>query len=153
MEKRDRIKVRIQLLEHGKELPLPQYETPGSSGVDLAAAIYDDIVIEPGKREIIPTGMKMQIPLGWEMQVRPRSGLAFKSGLTVLNTPGTVDSDYRGEVKVILYNSSELPFTVIRGMRIAQGVFSQVIQIEMEIFEDELDQTQRGSGGFGHTGH
>ncbi len=153
MEKRDRIKVRIQLLEHGKELPLPQYETPGSSGVDLAAAIYDDIVIEPGKREIIPTGMKMQIPLGWEMQVRPRSGLAFKSGLTVLNTPGTVDSDYRGEVKVILYNSSELPFTVIRGMRIAQGVFSQVIQIEMEISEDELDQTQRGSGGFGHTGH
>ncbi|MCK4644259.1 dUTP diphosphatase [bacterium] len=153
MEKRDRIKVRIQLLEHGKELPLPQYETPGSSGVDLAAAIYDDIIIEPGKREIIPTGMKMQIPLGWEMQVRPRSGLAFRSGLTVLNTPGTVDSDYRGEVKVILYNSSELPFTVIRGMRIAQGVFSQVIQIEMEISEDELDQTQRGSGGFGHTGH
>ena len=153
MEKRDRIKVRIQLLEHGKELPLPQYETPGSSGVDLAAAIYDDIVIEPGKREIIPTGMKMQIPLGWEMQVRPRSGLAFRSGLTVLNTPGTVDSDYRGEVKVILYNSSELPFTVIRGMRIAQGVFSQVIQIAMEISEDELDQTQRGSGGFGHTGH
>ncbi|MCK5398843.1 dUTP diphosphatase [bacterium] len=153
MEKRDRIKVRIQLLEHGKELPLPQYETPGSSGVDLAAAIYDDIIIEPGKREIIPTGMKMQIPLGWEMQVRPRSGLAFKSGLTVLNTPGTVDSDYRGEVKVILYNSSELPFTVIRGMRIAQGVFSQVIQVEMEISEEELEQTQRGSGGFGHTGH
>ncbi|MCK5224874.1 dUTP diphosphatase [Candidatus Calescamantes bacterium] len=153
MEKRDRIKVRIQLLEHGKELPLPQYETPGSSGVDLAAAIFDDIVIEPGKREIIPTGMKMQIPLGWEMQVRPRSGLAFKSGLTVLNTPGTVDSDYRGEVKVILYNSSELPFTVIRGMRIAQGVFSQVIQVEMEISEEELEQTQRGSGGFGHTGH
>ena len=140
-------------LPHGEGLPLPAYESPGAAGMDLRAAVPDDrpLLILPGKRALVPTGLILEIPEGMEGQVRPRSGLAFKHGLTVLNSPGTVDSDYRGEVKVLLINHGDEDFAVTRGMRIAQIVFAAVTQVAVE--ERSLaGGTARGSGGFGSTG-
>ena len=140
-------------LPHGEGLPLPAYESPGAAGMDLRAAVPDDrpLLILPGKRALVPTGLILEIPEGMEGQVRPRSGLAFKHGLTVLNSPGTVDSDYRGEVKVLLINLGDEDFAVTRGMRIAQIVFAAVTQVAVE--ERSLaGGTARGSGGFGSTG-
>jgi len=132
---------------------LPAYETPGSAGMDLRAAVAEDapLTLEPGARFAVPTGLVMEIPHGFEGQVRPRSGLALKSGITCLNTPGTIDSDYRGEVKVILVNLGAEPFTVSRGMRIAQLVIAPVVQARI-IVESSLSETDRGAGGFGSTG-
>ncbi|BAV49724.1 deoxyuridine 5'-triphosphatenucleotidohydrolase [Mesorhizobium loti] len=140
-------------LPHAEGLPLPAYESAGAAGMDLRAAVPDDrpLLILPGKRALVPTGLILEIPEGMEGQVRPRSGLAFKHGLTVLNSPGTVDSDYRGEVKVLLINHGDEDFAVTRGMRIAQIVFAAVTQVAVE--ERSLaGGTARGSGGFGSTG-
>ncbi|MCY0093168.1 dUTP diphosphatase [Hoeflea ulvae] len=145
--------LRIVRLPHGEGLDLPAYETPGSAGMDLRAAVEDNapLTLAPGGRFAVPTGLVMEIPFGFEGQVRPRSGLALKSGITCLNTPGTIDSDYRGEVKVILANLGAEPFTVSRGMRIAQLVIAPVVQARL-VLEDTLSQTARGAGGFGSTG-
>jgi dUTP pyrophosphatase len=140
-------------LPRGEGLPLPAYETAGSAGMDLRAAVPDDrpLLILPGKRALVPTGLVLEIPAGFEGQVRPRSGLAFKHGITCLNTPGTIDSDYRGEVKVLLVNLGDEDFAVTRGMRIAQIVFAAVTRMAAE--EHGLaGATTRGAGGFGSTG-
>ncbi|ESY66660.1 MAG: dUTP diphosphatase [Mesorhizobium sp.] len=145
--------VGVVRLPHAEGLPLPAYESAGAAGIDLRAAVPDDrpLLILPGKRALVPTGLILEIPEGMEGQVRPRSGLAFKHGLTVLNSPGTVDSDYRGEVKVLLINLGDEDFAVTRGMRIAQLVFAAVTQVGVE--ERSLaGGTARGSGGFGSTG-
>jgi dUTP pyrophosphatase len=131
--------------------PLPQYETEFSSGLDLRAFIGESIVLKSLERALVPTGIFISIPEGYEAQVRPRSGLAFKHGLTVLNTPGTIDADYRGEIKVILVNLSKDDFVIQSGERISQLVFSRVEQIKWEQVQ-VLDETVRGKGGFGHTG-
>jgi dUTP pyrophosphatase len=140
-------------LAHGHGLDLPAYETDGSAGMDLRAAIDAEapVSIAPGGRLAVPTGLIMEIPQGFEGQIRPRSGLALKSGVTCLNTPGTVDSDYRGEIMVILANLGGETFTVTRGMRIAQMVIAPVVQVRIEVVQ-ELSATERGSGGFGSTG-
>ncbi|MEP3435571.1 MAG: dUTP diphosphatase [Hoeflea sp.] len=145
--------LRIVRLPHGEGLDLPAYETPGSAGMDLRAAVDEDTPLEiaPGGRFAVPTGLIMEIPEGFEGQVRPRSGLALKSGVTCLNTPGTIDSDYRGEVKVILANLGAEPFTVTRGMRIAQLVIAPVVQAQVTLHQ-ALGETGRGTGGFGSTG-
>ena len=134
-----------------KQINLPKYETEGSSGMDLAANIESTIKIEPGKTSIIPTGISLTIPFGFEIQVRPRSGLAAKNQISVLNTPGTIDSDYRGEVKVILINLGEKPFIVEKGARIAQLVLCPIIKAKLKEVES-LEKTERGSAGFGSTG-
>lgn len=131
--------------------PLPYFQTKDSAGVDLYAHLETDIILKPLQRILIPTGIFLELPSGVEAQVRPRSGLAIKSGITVLNTPGTVDSDYRGEIKVIIINLSDQDFVITNGLRIAQMVFAQFIQPQFKI-TDNLSETQRGSGGFGHTG-
>ncbi len=140
-------------LEHGKDLPAPEYATPGAAGMDLVAAVpaAEPMKIPPRARAAVPTGLAFAIPQGFEGQVRPRSGLALKSGVTVLNAPGTIDSDYRGEVKVILVNTSDEVFEIARGMRIAQIVFARVEQMKLQEVQS-LDETARGSGGFGSTG-
>ncbi|MGY5777940.1 dUTP diphosphatase [Rhizobium sp. LEGMi135b] len=140
-------------LPNGEGLELPAYQTRGAAGMDLRAAVDDgaSLTILPGKRELVPTGFIFEIPEGYEGQVRPRSGLAYKHGITCLNSPGTVDSDYRGEVKVLLINLGEEPFEITRGMRIAQMVIAPSIQAR--IFEaTEVSETIRGAGGFGSTG-
>lgn len=144
-------KVRIQMLDHAQGMPV--YGSSGAAGADLFAAVEESapMTIEPGGRALVPTGLIMEIPLGWEGQVRPRSGLAAKHGITCLNTPGTIDSDYRGEVKVILANFGPEPFAVTRGMRIAQMVFARHGVARFEISES-LGETRRSSGGFGSTG-
>ena len=145
--------VGIVRLPHGQGLALPSYETGGAAGMDLRAAVPDDrpLFILPGKRALVPTGLVLEIPEGFEGQIRPRSGLAFKHGITCLNTPGTIDSDYRGEVKVLLVNLGDEDFSVTRGMRIAQIVFAQVTRARTE--ERSLaEMTERGAGGFGSTG-
>ncbi|NLJ72613.1 MAG: dUTP diphosphatase [Syntrophomonadaceae bacterium] len=136
---------------HANDLPLPQYMTKGSSGLDLYAAIDAPLTIGVGKFILIPTGIAIAIPVGYEAQIRPRSGLAIKYGITVLNTPGTIDADYRGEIKVIVINLGNDEYLLNRGERIAQMVFTKVEQANL-ILVDELDDTNRGSGGFGHTG-
>lgn len=141
----------LERLPHGDDLPLPAYETAGAAGMDIRAAVGNDFVLKAGMRDAIPTGLKMTVPQGFECQIRPRSGLALTHGLTCLNTPGTVDSDYRGEVKVILINHSTEDFTITHGMRIAQIVITPVTQ--MDIVEAPMtDDTPRGAGGFGSTG-
>lgn len=143
----------IRRLPHGKTLPLPAYATPGSSGMDLAAATEeaDEIVIPAGGQDIVPTGLALALPQGMEAQIRPRSGLAAKHGVTVLNSPGTIDADYRGEIKVILINHGKADFVIKRGDRIAQMVIQPVTQVELTEVES-LDETSRGQGGFGSTG-
>jgi dUTP pyrophosphatase len=143
--------VSIQQLDHGKDLPLPSYATSQSAGMDLMAAIDAAVTIKAGSREIIATGIAIALPAGFEAQIRPRSGLAAKNGLTVLNSPGTIDADYRGEVKVILANMSNEDFVVERGMRIAQMVIARYEQAQWNVC-DTLDETERGAGGFGSTG-
>ena len=138
-------------LAHGADLPLPSYQTAGAAGMDIMAALSEDIIIEPGQFTAIPTGLCVALPEGVEMQVRPRSGLAFKHGVTVLNSPGTIDSDYRGEIKVALINHGTAPVTITHGMRIAQMVIANVIQIDWQE-ATALDETIRGVGGFGSTG-
>jgi dUTP pyrophosphatase len=140
-------------LAHAHGLPLPAYETVGAAGMDLRAAVEDDapIVLKPGARVMAPTGLAFAVPPGFEAQVRPRSGLAAKAGVTCLNTPGTIDSDYRGEVKVILINLGEEDFTIRRGDRIAQLVIAPVTQASWRLVAS-LDETTRGAGGFGSTG-
>ncbi len=144
------MKVLIKRL-HSDELPLPHYLTPGSAGVDLYAAIESELVIPVGGRVLVPTGLAIAMPTDCEAQIRPRSGLALKYGLTLLNSPGTIDSDYRGEIKLIVINLGDKAYTLKRGERIAQMVFSRLIQAELEEVA-ELDTTERGQGGFGHTG-
>tara|TARA_B100000902_G_C26481912_1_gene515183 strand:- start:70 stop:510 length:441 start_codon:yes stop_codon:yes gene_type:complete len=134
-----------------KEVSLPKYETDGSSGLDLAACIEKDIEIKPGKSEIIPTGLAIAIPKNFEIQIRPRSGLAAKNQITVLNTPGTIDADYRGEIKIILINLGDKSFIVQKGLRVAQMVLCPVIKAKV-IEVQSLEDTKRGSGGFGSTG-
>lgn len=152
-EPRSRPVIGIVRLAHGEELALPAYETTGSAGMDLRAAIGDGEVLEiaPGARAAVPTGLVFEIPDGFEGQVRPRSGLALRHGITCLNTPGTVDADYRGEVKVLLINLGDAPFTIERGERIAQMVIAPVTQAGWEVVT-ELSATARGAGGFGSTG-
>ena len=149
----DRLDIHFIWLDHGRGLEPPRQQTTGAAGVDLLAALSPDEVLSlaPGKRTLVPTGLSMAIPTGYEAQVRPRSGLAAKHGVTVLNTPGTIDADYRGEVKVILINLGDAPFEIRRGDRIAQLVVGPVMQVNFELRET-LDATERGSGGFGSTG-
>ena len=146
------ISVKVERLPHGADLDLPAYGSAEAAGCDLLAAIEAAVTLEPGARTLVPTGLKLALPPGYEAQVRPRSGLAAKHGVTVLNTPGTVDSDYRGEVKVILANLGDAPFTIERGMRIAQMVVAPVTRVAWDETAD-LDETARGAGGFGSTGH
>ena len=142
----------VKRLSHAKGLPLPQRMSTHASGCDVAAALERDVVIPPAGRELIPTGLIFEIPPGFEVQVRPRSGLAVKNGVTVLNSPGTIDADYRGEVKVILVNLGADPFTVKRGDRIAQLVPARIAS-DIDFKEsEEVSGTRRGAGGFGHTG-
>jgi dUTP pyrophosphatase len=145
------VSVAVAVLAHGAGLPLPDYASQGAAGLDLHAAINDDMTLTPGARSLVPTGLKMALPAGFEGQVRPRSGLAVKHGVTVLNAPGTIDADYRGEVMVALVNLGTEPFTVERGMRIAQLVVAPVTRVVLQEVAD-LDETGRGCGGFGSTG-
>ncbi|WP_319549404.1 dUTP diphosphatase [Desulfogranum marinum] len=137
--------------ERDKDLAPPAYETVQASGMDVAAAVSEPMILEPGARILVPTGFAVAIPAGYEIQVRPRSGLAIKFGITVINAPGTIDADYRGEIKVALVNLSNKQFTIYRGDRIAQLVLAPVCQANLEVV-DALDTTQRNDGGFGHTG-
>ena len=143
--------IKVTRLAHGADLPLPAYETPGAAGMDLRAAMEAPVVLEPGARAAIPTGLALALPEGFEGQVRPRSGFALRDGVTALNSPGTVDSDYRGEVKVILVNHGDRAVTIARGDRIAQLVIAPVARAAWDEVES-LDETARGEGGFGSTG-
>lgn len=145
------VTVPVRRLAHAQDLPLPTYATGGSAGLDLVAAIADPVELAPGARTLVPTGMALALPAGCEAQIRPRSGLALKAGVTVLNAPGTIDSDYRGELKVILINLGTEPFPIHRGDRIAQIVLAPVTRATWQEV-GELDDTERGSGGFGSTG-
>ena len=149
----ERVEVRITRLPHGADLPLPEYQSALAAGLDLLAAVPADAPLElaPGARALVPTGIAIALPPGFEAQVRPRSGLAARHGITVLNTPGTVDADYRGELQVILVNLGAEPFVVSRGMRIAQLIVAPVQRIKLVEF-DALDSTVRAQGGFGSTG-
>ncbi len=145
------VTVLIKKLSHAEDLPLPQYATEHSAGMDLIAAVTEPVKLKPFQRLLIPTGISIELPVGYEAQVRPRSGLAIKHGITVLNTPGTIDADYRGEIGVILINLGYQDFIIERGMRIAQLVVSPVVKAEI-VEVGELQETVRGSGGFGSTG-
>ena len=145
------VSVVVKRLPHNADLPLPEYESVAASGMDLPAAIESDLIIKPGERQLVPTGLAIALPEGYEAQIRPRSGLALRNGVTILNTPGTIDSDYRGEVKVILVNFSNCNFIIQRGMRIAQMVIAPVLQVSL-MDVDILPETTRGEDGFGSTG-
>ena len=147
------VKVEILQLPHGEGLPLPAYQTAHAAGMDLLAAVPDSapVVLEPGKVAMVPTALSIALPPGFEAQVRPRSGLAAKHGITVLNSPGTIDADYRGEIAVLLINHGGAAFTIKRGERIAQMVIAKVEQAELVVVQ-ALGETERGSGGFGSTG-
>jgi dUTP pyrophosphatase len=147
------IKLDIRQLPHGEGLPLPAYQSAHAAGLDLLAAVPEDapLVLAPGKHALVPTGLAIALPLGYEAQIRPRSGLALKHGVTVLNAPGTVDADYRGEIQVILINHGAEPFAIRRGERIAQMVIAPVVQVEL-VPVASLSTTDRGSGGYGSTG-
>ena len=147
----EQVELKIQRIEGNEDLPLPKYMSPGASGMDLRAAVVDAITIPPKEVSVIPLGIRIALPEGFEAQVRPRSGLAARNNVGVLNSPGTVDSDYRGEVKVILFNFGKEPFVVKRGDRIAQMVITRVVKAAL-VEQNQLEDTQRGSGGFGHTG-
>ena len=149
--KEKELEIQVKIHPHYEGLPLPEYQTLGASGLDLVAACTDPILLHPGQRVLIPTGISVSLPEGTEAQVRPRSGLAYRHGVTLLNSPGTIDSDYRGEIKVVVINHGQENFTVTRGMRIAQLVIAEVIKARL-IAADKLDATHRASGGFGHTG-
>lgn len=148
------LRIGVVRLDHGRDLPLPEMKTAGAAGLDLPAAVPADapIMLAPGGRALVPTGLTMAIPEGYEGQVRPRSGLAFSQGVTVLNAPGTIDADYRGELKVLLVNLGDTPVEITRGMRIAQLVIAPVTATRL-VEVEALDDTIRGAGGFGSTGH
>ncbi len=143
--------IRFKKLPHAEDLPLPGYESASAAGMDIRAALDEPITLKPGERILIPTGLQMALPDGYEAQIRPRSGLAIRNGITMLNSPGTIDADYRGEVKVITINHGQEDFTVNHGDRIAQMVIAPVVQLSIEEV-DSLDETERGAGGFGSTG-
>ena len=145
------LSVSVQRLPHGADLPLPAYATAQSAGLDLVAAVASEVTLPPGARQLIPTGLSIALPAGYEAQVRPRSGLALKHGITVLNSPGTIDADYRGEVQVLLINHGQAPFVIKRGDRIAQMVVAPVTRLQWSE-QAALDTTARGTGGFGSTG-
>ena len=143
--------IRVVRLPHGLGLPLPAYATPGAAGCDLLAAVDDPVILAPGARAPVPTGLLIAVPAGYELQIRPRSGLALKHGIMVANSPGTIDEDYRGELQVILLNAGTEPFVIERGMRIAQAVLAPVVRAEW-VEVEALDATMRGTAGFGSTG-
>ena len=143
-------RLRVARVAGAEDLPLPSYATEGAVGLDLRAAIAGELVVAPGERVLVPTGLRIAVPRGFEAQVRPRSGLALRHGVVLPNAPGTIDSDYRGEVQVILWNAGTAPFALARGDRIAQLVIAPVVQVTLE--EGDLDDTERGSRGFGSTG-
>jgi dUTP pyrophosphatase len=147
------VKIDVRQLPHGQGLPLPCYQSAHAAGLDLVAAVAADspMILAPGQRALVPTGISVALPAGYEAQVRPRSGLASKHGVTVLNAPGTVDADYRGEIGVLLINHGDAPFVIRRGERIAQMVIASVLRAEL-VASPELSSTERGSGGFGSTG-
>jgi len=147
----DEVSLPIRRLPHASGLPLPEHASPGSAGLDLRAAVAEDVVLDPGERTLVPTGLVLELPRGWEGQVRPRSGLAVRYGISLLNSPGTIDSDYRGEVMVVLANLGGESFTIRRGDRIAQLVVSPVSRVVVQE-ASELGSTDRGEGGFGSTG-
>jgi dUTP pyrophosphatase len=146
------MKVQVRRLPTARDLPLPTAGSAGSAGLDLRAAVDSPLTLAPGERALVPTGLTLAIPPGWEGQVRPRSGLAIRHGISLVNAPGTIDSDYRGEVSVLLVNLGQEPFTVSRGDRIAQLLLARAEPIEWEEAEDDLPDTSRGTGGFGSTG-
>ncbi len=146
-----RVEIRIRRLDGNADLPLPEYASQGASGMDVRAAVHDPVVIGTGQIRAIPTGLAVSVPRGYEIQVRPRSGLALKHGIGLVNAPGTIDADYRGEIRIILINWGSEPFTVRRGDRIAQLVVNPVVRAEL-VEVGCLDATPRGAGGFGHTG-
>jgi dUTP pyrophosphatase len=141
----------VVVLPHAKELDLPAYATPHAAGMDLCAAVSQDMILQPGERKLVPTGLSIALPEGLEAQIRPRSGLALKNGLSVLNSPGTIDADYRGEIQIILANLGNEAFTITRGMRIAQMVIASYVKASWQETQT-LPDSQRGSGGFGSTG-
>ena len=145
------IEVRIRRLPHAEGLPLPAYETPGAAGMDVRAAVEAPLALAPGAIELVPTGFAIEVPEGFEMQVRPRSGLAARHGITLPNSPATIDSDYRGEIRVIVQNLGAEAFVIERGARIAQMVLQRVPRVEW-VLAESLSDTARGAGGFGHTG-
>ena len=146
------VPVRVRRLPHNQDLPLPVYATEGAAGMDLLAAVVEPVVIAPGQRVLIPTGLAIALPPGFELQVRPRSGLALRNGIVLPNSPGTIDEDYRGEIQVIMLNTGSEPFRVERGARIAQAVLAPVVRAVWQEVAD-LDVTTRNAGGFGSTGH
>lgn len=145
------VPIQVRRLPHAEGLPLPSYATAGAAGMDLLAAVDAPLLIPPGGRVLVPTGLAVALPPGYELQVRPRSGLALKHGIVLPNSPGTVDEDYRGELQVIVMNAGDAPFIVERGMRIAQAVLAPVVRGRWHVV-DELPPTRRGEGGFGSTG-
>lgn len=145
------IHVAVKVLPHGEGLPLPAYATEHAAGADLLAAVEAELVLAPGERALVPTGIAVALPEGYELQVRPRSGLAIRHGITCLNSPGTIDADYRGEIRLILINLGQEPYTIRRGDRLAQAILAPVLRLEWQPVAD-LPETQRGEGGFGHTG-
>ena len=146
----EKIEVRIQKTYGNDDIPLPRYMTNQAAGMDIFAAVSEEEIISPGQRKKIPTGIKVALPEGYEAQIRPRSGLALNNGVTLLNSPGTIDADYRGEIALIVINHGEQPFVVKRGMRLAQMVVQKIFQADW-VETAELNTTSRGSGGFGHT--
>jgi dUTP pyrophosphatase len=148
----EKIRIKIQRIENKfNDIPLPEYSTEGSSGLDIRAAVEDELILTKGKFSLVPTNLRVEIPLGYEIQVRPRSGLAANHGIGILNSPGTIDSDYRGELKIILFNFGEKDFLIKRGDRIAQIVLAKVYRAILDE-SDNLDNSKRAEGGFGHTG-
>lgn len=145
------IDLKLIQLPHGADLPLPAYATQLAAGADLFAAVDEDVTLATLERKLIPTGIAIALPAGYEAQIRPRSGLAYKQGISLVNTPGTIDADYRGEIKVLLINLGAEPVVISRGMRIAQMIVSPVLQVQFQLVES-LDDTARGEGGFGSTG-
>ncbi|WP_440998485.1 dUTP diphosphatase [Fodinibius sp. SL11] len=145
------MKIQFKKLPHAKDLPLPSYESAFAAGMDIRAALEEPVTLQSGERQLIPSGLKMAMPKGYEAQMRPRSGLAYRHGITMLNTPGTIDADYRGELKMLAVNLGDEAFTINHGDRIAQMVIAPVIQAKVDEVE-ELTDTERGDGGFGSTG-
>ena len=147
----EKISVKIKRIRNNSDLPLPEYETKGSAGMDIRASVKAAMIIRPGEIKLVPTGLSISIPPGFEAQIRPRSGLALKHGIGMANSPGTIDSDYRGEIGLIVINWGKEPFTINRGDRIAQMIITRVCRAEV-VEVDDLDSTKRGGGGFGHSG-
>jgi len=150
-ERSGTVRISIMRLGDGRDMPLPSYGTEGSSGMDLRAALRQEMVLNPGEIKLVPTGVAVSLPRGYEAQIRPRSGLALNHGIGMVNSPGTIDSDYRGEIGVVMINWGEKPFVIKRGDRIAQMIISEVCRAEL-LEVDNLDATKRGKGGFGHSG-